>query len=267
MWTSPASGSSGLASGVAAARGGSSPHSEGFEDRPRKAESPRFQYACVARGTYVLAEYTAIEEGEEEVLSAVSRRALLKLPKTGGRRSYVFDNRLFSFFVDAKSAAVFMCVTDENIQADIPLQFLTDLRSQYLHLLDASAGASGGARPAEVTRALIRLVDEYRHGRARGSQQVERVEKELEAVTEIVRENINKVLERGEQIECLVGKTSNLRDSAYGFRKASRELRRHVWWSSTKPYFIVFGMIVVLIIILASFFCGGLTFQACLRIT
>ncbi|KFG46659.1 synaptobrevin [Toxoplasma gondii GAB2-2007-GAL-DOM2] len=108
--------------------------------------------------------------------------------------------------------------------------------------------------------------DEYRCGGGRGTQQMERVEKELEAVSEIVRENINKVLERNEQIESLVGRTSNLRDSAYGFRKASRELRQHVWWSSTKPYFIVFGMIVVLVIILASFFCGGLTFQTCLRI-
>ncbi|KYF49597.1 synaptobrevin protein [Toxoplasma gondii ARI] len=145
------------------------------------------------------------------------------------------------------------------------LLFQSELRRQYHHLLGTSVDGAE-VRPADATRILIRLVDEYRCGGGRGTQQMERVEKELEAVSEIVRENINKVLERNEQIESLVGRTSNLRDSAYGFRKASRELRQHVWWSSTKPYFIVFGMIVVLVIILASFFCGGLTFQTCLRI-
>ncbi|KEP65615.1 UNVERIFIED_CONTAM: synaptobrevin protein [Hammondia hammondi] len=261
MWA--ARGESSL-SGEGACLGSSSVDREKLEAFP-EADIPLFQFSCIARGTYVLAEYTAIQEGEEEVLSAVSRRALLKLPKTAGRRSYVFDSRLFSFLLDATTSTVFMCVTDENINADLPWQFLSELRRQYHHLLGTSLDGAE-VRPADATRILIRLVDEYRRGRGRGTQQMERVEKELEAVSEIVRENINKVLERGEQIESLVGRTSNLRDSAYGFRKASRELRQHVWWSSTKPYFIVFGMIVVLVIILASFFCGGLTFQTCLRI-
>ncbi|PHJ23568.1 synaptobrevin protein, partial [Cystoisospora suis] len=218
-------------------------------------------YACITKGTYVQAEYTAVREGEEEVLSSVSRRALLRLPKTQGRRSYVFDNRLFNFLVDDKSGSIFMCVTNETVQADLPWQFLSDLRSQ-LRQLDACA-RDGIA--SETARLLIRLVDAYNRGQGKGTQQMERVEKELEAVTEIVRENINKVLERGEQIECLVGKTSNLRDSAYEFRKASRDLARHMWWSTAKPYFVVFGVILVLIIFLTSFLCGGLTFQNCLR--
>ncbi|PFH38190.1 synaptobrevin protein [Besnoitia besnoiti] len=260
MWSPPYAPGGGVSTPPSSLFAGS----EDFSGGDSRVETPPFHYACLARGTYVLAEYTAVKEGEKEVLSAVCRRALLKLPRTGGRRSYVFDSRLFSFFVDRKSGAVVMCVTDENIAADLPWQFLTDLRSQYL-LQMSSAPNAGDSREAGVARLLIRLVDAYNRGQGRGMQQVERVEKELQAVTEVVRENINKVLERGEQIECLVGKTNNLRDGAYDFRKASRELRQHVRWSTTKSYFIVFGMIVVLLIIGASFFCGGLTFQSCLR--
>ncbi|KYK68228.1 synaptobrevin protein [Toxoplasma gondii TgCatPRC2] len=151
-----------------AARGEASPSGEGAcagssrADRGKlegfpEADIPLFQFSCIARGTYVLAEYTAIQEGEEEVLSSVSRRALLKLPKTAGRRSYVFDSRLFSFFVDATTSTVFMCVTDENINADLPWQFLSELRRQYHHLLGTSVDGAE-VRPADATRILIRLV-------------------------------------------------------------------------------------------------------------
>ncbi|KFH16040.1 synaptobrevin protein, partial [Toxoplasma gondii MAS] len=59
-----------------------------------------------------------------------NRRALLKLPKTAGRRSYVFDSRLFSF---------------------------SELRRQYHHLLGTSVDGAE-VRPADATRILIRLV-------------------------------------------------------------------------------------------------------------
>ncbi|KFH16041.1 synaptobrevin protein, partial [Toxoplasma gondii MAS] len=66
-----------------AARGEASPSGEGAcvgssrADRGKlegfpEADIPLFQFSCIARGTYVLAEYTAIQEGEEEVLSSVS---------------------------------------------------------------------------------------------------------------------------------------------------------------------------------------------------
>ncbi|KFG54063.1 putative transmembrane protein [Toxoplasma gondii FOU] len=60
-------------------------------------------------------------------------------------------------FVDATTSTIFMCVTDENINADLPWQFLSELRRQYHHLLGTSVDGAE-VRPADATRILIRLV-------------------------------------------------------------------------------------------------------------
>lgn len=220
-------------------------------------------YACVSRGSYVQAEFTAVNEGDEDVLSAVSRKALLRLPRTPGRKSYVFDARLFSFFV-GEEGETFLCVTSEHVPADLPWNFLFDLRKEYQRQMEIALPGTGPRNfQGEMLRGLVRLVDAYNRGKGGGMQQVARVEKELEAVTEIVKENIDKVLERGEQIESLVGKTSTLADSAFDFRKEARSLRRGMWWSSAKRYIIVGAMLVVLLFLIASVACGGVTFQAC----
>lgn len=54
----------------------------GYEGNSARVEHPSVDqsssscailYGCVTKGTYVQAEYTAVKEGEEEVLSSVSR--------------------------------------------------------------------------------------------------------------------------------------------------------------------------------------------------
>ncbi len=43
-------------------------------------------------------------------------------------------------------------------------------------------------------------------------------------------ENIEKVLERGEKLDLLVGKTDALSDTALHFRREARRLRTTMWW-------------------------------------
>jgi hypothetical protein len=43
-------------------------------------------------------------------------------------------------------------------------------------------------------------------------------------------ENIDRVLDRGEKIDLLVDKATNLRSDAFRFKRTTREVRRAVWW-------------------------------------
>jgi vesicle-associated membrane protein 4 len=46
----------------------------------------------------------------------------------------------------------------------------------------------------------------------------------------VMRENINKVSQRGERLDALQDKTDNLAVSAQGFRRGANRVRKQMWW-------------------------------------
>lgn len=45
-----------------------------------------------------------------------------------------------------------------------------------------------------------------------------------------MRDNINKVSQRGERLDSLQDKTDNLATSAQGFRRGANRVRKQMWW-------------------------------------
>lgn len=66
-----------------------------------------------------------------------------------------------------------------------------------------------------------------------------------------MRDNINKVSQRGERLDALQDKTDNLAQSAQGFRRGANRVRKQMWWKDMKMRVcIVIGVIVLLLIII-----------------
>lgn len=66
-----------------------------------------------------------------------------------------------------------------------------------------------------------------------------------------MRDNINKVAERGERLDSIENKTDNLAISAQGFRRGANRVRKDMWWKDFKMRLcIIFGVIIVLIVII-----------------
>lgn len=68
----------------------------------------------------------------------------------------------------------------------------------------------------------------------------------------IMRENINKVAERGERLDSLQDKTDNLAVSAQGFRRGANRVRKQMWWKDMKMRLcLIIGVIIVIVIVIA----------------
>ncbi|KAL8275848.1 hypothetical protein Esti_000411 [Eimeria stiedai] len=167
-----------------------------------------FVYAAVARGKCVVAEYVARHTPED--VPRAAKQALLRLPAQQGRRSYVFQSHLFCFLVGEQY--VFLCVSPQEVSPDISNMFLMELRTSLHQRLAMRPSSPPPNIQEEASQAILQQLDAIERGEGGGVQLISRVEKELEAVTDLVKDNINSVLERNEQIECLVGKTSNLKN-------------------------------------------------------
>jgi vesicle-associated membrane protein 7 len=92
---------------------------------------------------------------------------------------------------------------------------------------------------------------------------INRVKGEIAEVRAVMVENIDKVLERGDRIELLVDKTSTIQDNSFRFKKQSRRLRQAMWMENAKLLASLTGLILVLLYIIVSFFCGGIFLRGC----
>lgn len=65
-----------------------------------------------------------------------------------------------------------------------------------------------------------------------------------------MRENINKVSQRGENLDSLQDKTDNLAVSAQGFRRGANRVRKDMWWKDMKMRVCLIICVIVLLVVI-----------------
>ncbi|CAJ1070091.1 PREDICTED: vesicle-associated membrane protein 8-like isoform X2 [Xyrichtys novacula] len=94
------------------------------------------------------------------------------------------------------------------------------------------------------------MADPYPQTPASGSaNKMDQVQSQVNEVKVILKDNITKVLERGDRLDDLIGKTDDLQASADSFQRTSQRVARKYWWKNIKMMIII-GVVVLIIIIL-----------------
>ncbi|XP_071401585.1 vesicle-associated membrane protein 8 isoform X2 [Centroberyx affinis] len=88
---------------------------------------------------------------------------------------------------------------------------------------------------------------------ADSSHKLDQVQGQVNEVKVILKDNINKVLERGDRLDDLIGKTDDLQATADSFQRTSTRVARKYWWKNIKMMIII-GVIVLIIVILIILF-------------
>jgi len=84
-----------------------------------------------------------------------------------------------------------------------------------------------------------------------GNHRTAALQAEIDSTVGIMRDNINKVSERGAHLDSLQDKTDNLAVSAQGFRRGANRVRKQMWWKDMKMRMcLVVGIIILLIVII-----------------
>ncbi|WFD36787.1 synaptobrevin [Malassezia cuniculi] len=72
-----------------------------------------------------------------------------------------------------------------------------------------------------------------------GASRTAQIQAQIDETVGVMRENINKVNERGENLDSLQDKTDNLSISAQGFRRGANRVRKQMWWKDMKMRMII----------------------------
>ncbi|XP_062869854.1 vesicle-associated membrane protein 8 [Trichomycterus rosablanca] len=89
-----------------------------------------------------------------------------------------------------------------------------------------------------------------------GSDKLNQVQDQVNDVKIILKDNINKVLERGERLDDLIEKTDDLQATADSFQKTTVRVARKYWWRNTKMMIII-GVVVLVIVVLIILMATG----------
>ncbi|KAL7412400.1 synaptobrevin-domain-containing protein [Mrakia frigida] len=80
-----------------------------------------------------------------------------------------------------------------------------------------------------------------------GNAKTAAIQKQIDETQDVMRENIQRVAERGERLDALQDKTDNLAVSAQGFRRGANRVRKAMWWKDTKMKIIIAVGIAILL--------------------
>ncbi|XP_072994812.1 vesicle-associated membrane protein 727-like [Typha latifolia] len=219
-------------------------------------------YSFVANGSVVLAEHTSFSGN----FNTVAIQCLQKLPPNSSKFTYACDGHTFNFFVD--KGFVFLVVADEAIGRSMPFVFLERVKDDFMQRYGSSIGA-GGPHPLadeddddlfEDRFSIAYNLDREFGPRLKDHMQycanhpeemgkLSKLKAQITEVKDIMMDNIEKVLDRGEKIELLVDKTESLQFQADSFQRQGRQLRRKMWLENLRLKLMVAGALILFILI------------------
>ncbi|KAK6839725.1 synaptobrevin-like protein [Apiospora arundinis] len=83
-----------------------------------------------------------------------------------------------------------------------------------------------------------------------GNAKTQALQAQIDDTVGVMRENINKVSQRGERLDNLQDKTDNLATSAQGFRRGANRVRKQMWWKDMKMRMcLIIGIIILILVI------------------
>eukprot|EP01024_Parvocaulis_polyphysoides_P043263 TRINITY_DN3950_c3_g1_i3.p1 TRINITY_DN3950_c3_g1~~TRINITY_DN3950_c3_g1_i3.p1 ORF type:complete len:219 (-),score=24.85 TRINITY_DN3950_c3_g1_i3:343-999(-) len=208
-------------------------------------------YSFVARGTTILAEHRAYPGN----FAVVAAETLGKLSQNDSRFTYAAENYNLNFLI--QGGYTYLVVADKEYGREIPFYFLEQICKEFS---DKYGDRGRTAIAHSLDRAFgprLKYWIDYCHENPQEISKVAKLRGKVDEVKNIMVENIEKVLERGERLELLVDKTDNLRNQAAQFESRGRRLRRKMWWQNAKMKMLLVCIFLVLIFVIFLIICFG----------
>ncbi|KAM7205325.1 putative synaptobrevin protein [Rhypophila sp. PSN 637] len=83
-----------------------------------------------------------------------------------------------------------------------------------------------------------------------GNARTQALQEQIDSTVHVMKENINKVSQRGEHLDSLQDKTDNLAVSAQGFRRGANRVRKQMWWKDMKMRMCLIAGVIILILVI-----------------
>jgi len=208
-------------------------------------------HALVAQGSTILAEHQA---GKRD-FSQATQTILSKIPPNDSKLTYVWEEYFFHYI--SEGGFIYLVMADDSAERRMAFAFLADLQRKFL---SSPSSSSSGDTPAYGLQGtfgptIVALIHTY--NTAPPVDELTRAHTELNQVKDIMVQNVEQILSRGERIELLVDKTDAMAGQATAFRRGARNVRRQMWWKNTKVIAVCVIVALFFLWLIVAQFCGA----------
>jgi len=186
-------------------------------------------------------------------------KILAKITATDEKKVLQYDSYHFCYV--AAGGITFMCMTEKDLGTRIPFAFLENVREDFASKCGDRAKTSVAFGLTDEFGPTLQQLMTY-YSEDPNVERLARVQRQAEEVKQIMVENIERVLDRGEKLDLLVDRTDQLSRTSADFRKKATTLRRETCMQKYKLYLIVTLVTLFLLLILILSICG-ITFKKC----
>lgn len=177
--------------------------------------------------------------------------------------SYLYDQYMFHIMVNGEQGLIFFCMSGKDFGSRIPFNFLEDIKDRLMQSYpgDQIKRIQPNGLNREFTPVLKQQINFFNN--TRKNDRIQKVKGQIEEVKDIMIDNIDKVLDRGEKIDLLVNRTSDLVDSAELYRRKSKNLKNNMLKRNIIIAGVIILIVLVVIFLIIWFACGFPSFYNC----
>ncbi|KAM3144942.1 hypothetical protein pb186bvf_002947 [Paramecium bursaria] len=218
--------------------------------------NPQIIYTVVVRGVNtILSEYATAGGNFVQFVKNV----IGKVNSQNAKKSFNYDQYEFHLLVE--NGFSFLIMSEKGYKLRIAFAALEDIKNVFFKQFTPTVrdGAIAYGLNDQFSKVQKTKVEFYNSAEA---DKIKQIQEQVQKTNEIMMENLDKLLERGEKIDILVQKTQIMVNISTDMKNNATTLRRQMWWRNKKMGLILCLLITLGVYFLVSFICG-FTFKKC----
>jgi vesicle-associated membrane protein 7 len=214
-------------------------------------------YVCIAKAdSTILCEYSV--RPNPEILQTVRQLVLPKV-QSQSKVSFEAQQRKYHVLKSANGTLIFLAVGDVTYATRLAYALLEKVSGSFMQCFREAAQQTPG-NCASFSRNLKTECDFFNGPQA---DKLKKLQSDIDGVKDVMLQNLDTVIQRGEKIDNLVEKSGNLAAESDTFFTQSRTLKTKMWWKNVKLVIAIVLVLLLIALVISMIACGGPKYEKC----
>uniref|UniRef100_T1JHJ7 Vesicle-associated membrane protein 7 n=1 Tax=Strigamia maritima TaxID=126957 RepID=T1JHJ7_STRMM len=211
-------------------------------------------FSCISNGAVIVVSH----QNGQGMFEIITENVLKNIPLNQNTKATVAaDNYLVHVVAD--NGLIYSCIADSEFGRRIPYAYLHQIRSRFTQSSLASRAITACYRELDRDFEFVLEQEMVKFSKGETGDTFSKLKAQVNDVKGIMLQNVEKVMERGENLDTLLSRTADLESSADLFSSHSRKLHRKMKWKNMKMWIIIILIVTIILTLIILYATGVLT--------
>jgi len=186
------------------------------------------------------------------VVDVVQKRLLPTLDlRKPGKKSHKFEKYLMSSLID--DGVLFLVISDGKEDSDLALSigFLEELKNEWHSRNHNKMSADLSLRDIPWPKYIESKLVEWSSKNAK-SEKMKELQKGVKEVKEIMKDNMELLIQRQERIDTVMDKTEQMQVDSFQMKSGATQLKKKLWWKNLYLWGALIGCVVLIVAVVIA---------------